>query len=305
MPTLSCSPASLTRAASTTCTVSASGTATYSGWKFTDGRNTVTSTSTASSWAGKVVMSGTVSVNVSVQGSAPVPVSSSLTVNPRTGFQFSAATPAQVLSNVLTCYDGSVHSAPSPPSPGSVEGFSCADMAYSFQFATISDSGPNNGYEYVTSASNINGSLPTKYEYIVVSDLLNSSSDFFTHQCGNFSASNSSGFIAGTQLKQNVLDHEQGAILSHWSEYRDAQNNSANNIGTVLESTVGPPGSTGSSFAQTAGDAALARIAQASEVEPCGGVVNVDSSQACKVCGAINYVPYQSCGTTQPIPFCQ
>jgi len=56
---------------------------------------------------------------------------------------------------------------------------------------------------------------------------------------------------------------------------------------------------------QTAGDAALARIAQASEAEPCGGVVNVDSSQGCKVCGAINYIPYQSCGAAQPVSFCQ
>ena len=50
MPTLSCSPATLTRAQSTTCSVTASGTATYSGWKFSDGSNTVTSTNTSSSW---------------------------------------------------------------------------------------------------------------------------------------------------------------------------------------------------------------------------------------------------------------
>lgn len=69
--------------------------------------------------------------------------------------------------------------------------------------------------------------------------------------------------------------------------------------------TIGSPGSTGSSFAKTAGDAALARIAQAVAFEPCGGLVNKDSSQACKTCGAVNYIPYQSCGTAQPVPFCQ
>ncbi len=241
---------------------------------------------------------------VSTDSICSVSLTARLTVNPRTGFQFTAVNPAQVLSNTITCYDGSVHSAPSPPSPGSVEGFSCADMAYSFQFATVSDNGPNNGYEYVTSASNVSGSQPTKYEYIVVSDLL-SASDFFVHQCGTFSASNTSGFIAGSQLKQNVFDHEQGSVLSHWTEYRDAQNSSANNIGTVLEAAVGSPGSTGNSFAKTTGDAALARIAQAVAVEPCGGLVDKDSSQGCKVCGAFNYSPYQSCGSAQPVPFCQ
>ncbi len=250
--------------------------------------------------------SGTVSVNVSVNGTAAVPLSAGLTANARSGFAFAAVNPSQVFANSLTCYDGTVHVAPSPPAPNSVEGANCPDMAYSFQFATVSDSGPNKGYEYVTSASNINGSSPTKFEYIVVSDLLNSGSDFFTHQCGTFSTSNLSGFIAGTQLKQNVFDHEQGGVLSHWTEYRDAQNASANNIGTVLEATTAPPGSTGSSFAKTAGDAALARIAQAAEVEPCGGLVDKDSSQACKTCGAINYnTPYQSCGSAQPVPLCQ
>ena len=82
MPTLACSPASLTRAQSTTCTVTASGTATYSGWKFTDGTNTVSSANSTSSWAGTVVTSGTVSVNVTVNGSAAVPISASITVNP-------------------------------------------------------------------------------------------------------------------------------------------------------------------------------------------------------------------------------
>lgn len=304
MPTIACTPASLTRAQSSTCAVTASGTATYSGWKFTDGTNTVTSGTTAASWGGAIVTSGTVSVNVSVNGTAAVPLSARLTANPRTGFQFSAVNPTQIFSNTITCYDGSVHTAPSPPAPLSIEGFSCADMAYSFQFATVGDGGPNNGYEYVTSASNISGSQPTKYEFFVVSDLL-SSSNFFVHQCGTFSASNTSGIIAGSQLKLNVFDHEQGSVLSHWTEYRDAQNTSTNNIGTVLEAAIGSPGSTGNSFAQTPGDAALARIAQASMVEPCGGFVNNDSSQGCKTCGAINYSPYQSCGTAQPMPFCQ
>jgi hypothetical protein len=207
------------------------------------------------------------------------------------------------MANSLTCYDGTTTVTPSPPSSGSTEGSFCADQAYNFNFTTVSD-GPNKGYQYVTSATNVNGSMPTKFEYIVVSDLLNSSSAFYTHQCGDFSASNTSGFIAGSQLKQNVLDHEQGSVLSHWTEYRGAQNDNSNNIGTVLEAAIGDPGATDATFARRVGDAALARIADAVVAEPCGGLVTKDSSQSCALCGTINYSPYQSCGNTQPVPFC-
>jgi hypothetical protein len=134
---------------------------------------------------------------------------------------------------------------------------------------------------------------------------LNTSSDFYTHQCGTFSASNASGFISGSQLSQNIFNHEEGSILSHWTEYRDAQNNSSNNIGTVLEATVGPPGATDATFAQTAGDQALDRIGQAMTAEPCSGSVNNNSNQSCAFCGAINFSPYQSCGNSQPVSHCQ
>lgn len=184
-----------------------------------------------------------------------------------------------------------------------MEGYSCADLAFSFNFATVSDGGPTNGYEYVTSASSQSGTNPTKFEYIVVSDLL-SATAFYGAQCGDFSSSNLVGFIAGSQLKQNVFDHEQGNILSHWTEYRDAQNDPNNNIGAVLEAATAPPGSSGSSFAQNAGSAALNRIAQAASNEPCFGSVNRDSSQSCETCGAINFIPYQPCNG-QSVPHCQ
>ncbi len=134
------------------------------------------------------------------------------------------------------------------------------------------------------------------------SDLLGGTT-FYNAQCGNYSSSNSGGFIAGSQLKQNVFDHEGGSVFSHWSEYRDAQNNPSNNIGTVLETTTAPPGSTGATFAQNAANAAAQRIGQAVSNEPCGGYVNNDSSQGCATCGNINYSPYQAC-TGQPVPYC-
>jgi len=193
---------------------------------------------------------------------------------------------------------------PSPPAPNSAEGSACADQAYSFNTATVSDNGPNNGYSYVTSASSSYNGQSTQFAYVVVSDLL-SATTFYTAQCGTFSSTNSSGFIAGSQLKQNVLDHEQGSVLSHWTEYVNAQNNPSNNVGVVLEAATAPPGVTGTSFASTPANQAQTNIGQAVAVEPCGGAVNVDSSQSCAACGAINFSPYQSCGGAQPVAYCQ
>jgi hypothetical protein len=300
---LSC-PSSVTRGNNATCTVTGPSGTSVSNWKFSDGTNTVTTSSTSLSWSGKMATSGTVSVTATMGGRS-VPLSSGITINNRTNMAFTAVNPHQLTgTNSISCYNGTDITLKSPPQPNGWEGYSCADLAYSFNSDTIQDGGPNNGYEYITSVSSASGSQVTKFEYIVVSDLLNSGSSFYTHQCGTYSSSNHSGFIAGTQLNRNAFDHETGTVLSHWTEYRDAQNDSDNNIGTVLEATTAPPGSSGSSFGQTAGDAARDRIAQAANQEPCGGFVNEDSSQSCRYCGTINFAPYQSCGTGNPVPYC-
>jgi len=296
---LSCTTA-MTRGSSATCTVSGPSGTTVSDWIFTDASgNTVARSSNTGSltWTGIIVTGGTVKV-----AAGKASLSASITVNNRSGFAFTAVSPAQSSGNSITCNDGTTTNLPSPPAANSAEGFSCANMAYGFNYATVNDGGPNNGYEYVTSASNSNGTNPTAFNYIVVSDLL-SGTTFYNAQCGNFSSSNAAGFIAGSQLKQNVFDHEIGSVLSHWTEYVNSQNNSSNNIGTVLESTTAPPGSTGATFAQNAGNAALSRIAAAVANEPCSGSVAVDSSQSCAACGAINYSPYTAC-SGQPVPFC-
>jgi hypothetical protein len=304
--TLSCTN-TVSRGSSITCQIN-NAPAPGSGynWQFTDAsKNVVTANNTSSTWSGAMVTG--VTVSVSIGGTIPL-TPATVTVNPRTGFAFTAANPTQVMSNSLTCYDGTQTTLPSPPGSGSAEGVSCADMAFSFSSTQVVDGGPNNGYQYVTSVSNVFGSQPTKFEYIVVSDLLDPTSAFYTAQCGTFSASNTSGFVAGSQLNQNVFDHEQGSILSHWTEYRDAQNNSSNNVGTVLEPITGPPGMSTATYQQnvsSAGQNAIAAIAQAFAVEPCNGLVSYDSSQSCKYCGNFNYAPYQSCGAATPVPYCQ
>lgn len=303
---VSCSPSTVTRAGTTTCTATGPTGSTFSSWKFSDGTNNpVTSSSTSSTWSGVMVTSGTVSVTVTSSSGTAYPTAQ-IAVNNRTNFTFTAVSPTQAVGNSITCYNGQTVVLTSPPVPTSNEGASCADLAFSYQTsAAIADNGPNNGYQYVTSVSSTSGSQPTQFPYILVSDLLTVTT-FYKAQCGNYSSTNSAGFIAGSQLKQNVLDHEQGSIFSHWTEYRDAQNNPNNNIGTVLEAMVAPPTMSQSTFKtnlNSAGQTAINNIITAADNEPCAGDPTQDSSQSCAKCGAINYTPYKTC-SGQPIPYC-
>lgn len=272
-------------------------------WRFTDtNNNQVTANNSNSSWQGILVTSGT--VDVALDGAPLAP--KSVTVNDRTNFAFSAVNPVQLSANTITCYDRPTITLPSPPLLFSPEGYSCANMAFDTTQAQVNDNGPNHGYWYVTSVVNNFETYPTQFEFIVVSDLLDSTSIFYTSQCGTYSDSNPAGFIAGAQLKQNVFEHEAGSTKSHWTQYRDAQNDSLNNVGTVLEATIGIPGTSETAYKSDLtvnGKAAISRIAdRINEAGVCNGSVNYDSSQSCKYCGPINFEPYQTCAGAVPVP---
>jgi len=83
---LSCSPSSVTRASSSTCTLQGPGTA--SNWSFTssDGHGSVTASSgtTPTTWSGTVVDSGMVTATANNSGATST-VDASLTVTPRPG----------------------------------------------------------------------------------------------------------------------------------------------------------------------------------------------------------------------------
>lgn len=239
-------------------------------------------------------------------------INADITVNPRTNFAFTAVSPTQLmgppLPTSITCSNGKTQDVVSPPNPTSVKGATCADLTFSFITAPpITDNGPNNGYQYVTSVSDVNGSQTTQFPFIVVPDLL-SSTTFYNKQCGNYSSTNSSGFIAGSQLKQNVFDHEQGSVLSHWTQYRDAQNNPSNNVGTVLEAMTAPPGTSQKTFGGNLTNAGVAAqntitAAAGNEAPLCNGDPTKDTNQSCAACGGINYSPYHNC-TGSPVPYC-
>jgi hypothetical protein len=292
MPTLSCSPASLTRAASTTCTVTASGTASYSGWKFADGTNTVTSANSTASWAGTIVTSGTVSVNVSVNGTAAVPISASLTAKPRTGFAFSAVTPQQEPDPFAG--NGCTIGVPSPPtSSGDAVGKFCLAERFTVRTAPQITSGPNTGFSYVSSVTNSDSNGTTAYYWIMSPDLQTITSAFYKAQCGNFNAqTHPNGFISGANLNANTTRHESGSVQSHYQNYVVAQNLPSNNLGTVGEAIVGlTDPNTLASSATAALNGRQSTITTATEVEPC----DVTRNASCVFQGFINFFPYQAC----------
>ena len=288
---LSCTP-SVTRGGSVKCTVTGpSGTTVY-GWKFTAGSgNPVTRTTdtTSLTWSGAMVTSGTVNVTAN---SSSTPLSASITVNNRTGFAFTAVSPTAENNNFSA--DGCTISVASPPQQtGDAVGMFCLAQYFSFNTAQISDNGPNNGYSYVTSISSKDASNNyTAYFYVISPDLENTSSAFYKAQCGNYSSTAQTGFISGSNLLTDAIRHESGTVQSHYQQYVVAQDNSANNLGTVAEAT------TGLEAAQTLANGLTTTltgdrntILSATQVQPCG--VQYDAS--CNFQGCINFSPYHSC----------
>ena len=169
---------SVTRGSNVTCSISnAPSGATYSNWKFTDSSsNTVTSSQTSSTWSGTIVTTGTVSVMVSAPGSNSATATATIAIAARSNFTFAAASPTLEPNNSSPY--GCALSVPSPPVPNSKLGLSCLNQPYAFNDTAVNDSGPNQGYRYVTSVSNSYHGTPTGYYYVISPDLANTASVF-------------------------------------------------------------------------------------------------------------------------------
>jgi hypothetical protein len=265
-----------------------------SGWQFKDGSGNTVSRSTnigSLSWSGIVVTNGTVSVTAAMSG-ASTPLSASIMATARSGFTFPAVSPTPEANNFTG--DGCTMSVPSPPSQtGDAVGMFCLAQNFTVQTATVGDNGPNNGFSYVTSASNQNGNLTTGYFYIISPDLQNTSSTFYQAQCGNYNPQTKpNGFICEANLLADTTRHEAGTIQSHYENYVVAQNNPVNNLGSTAESM------TGLESAQTLANSVASTsnqneqsILSATQVQPC----SVQQDANCSFQGYINFYPYQSC----------
>ncbi len=290
-PKLSCSPSPATRGQTATCTASVTGapagaTISYSGWKFTDGTNTVTSTNSAATWSGTMVVGGTVSVTIKVNQQS-FPLSASVSVNNR-NWHTSPASANQVPN-------GTFITLPVPPqNTGQDSGLGSSQWRAEDSGApgsTIADNGPNHGFYFYTSPL----TFPVfDYRYEINPDLENSETTFSQHQCGNYNAnSNPSGFISWANLLAQTQRHEYaGLIQSHYAFYRNAVN--TNNPGDYVESRVGSPGTNIAQFdldTKNGRDARYASIGSATAIEPFG----VNLSESGTFLGNINYMPYATC----------
>jgi hypothetical protein len=161
---------------------------------------------------------------------------------------------------------------------------------YSFAGQRISG-GPNDGFNYLTSATN-----SALFNWTIL-DELNNEGEFYSMQCGNYNSQTGTGFISGAQLKTNTIRHESGDLESHYAKYVAAQNQTNNNVGVGLEQTTADPSVSLQTFlSSTVQNAVASRISaidSATAVEPCG--VNYLYNGACVYQGAVNYPPYQSC----------
>ena len=266
---LSCSPSSVTRGSSLTCTVNNAPTgAQYSNWQFKDSNgNTVNGSGTTSSWSGVLVTGGTVSVTVSASGSNTVNPSASLTVTNR-NWHTGPATAAEVPNGTLIIL-------PQPPqNTGNDSGLGYFKWHYvlnsGLQYSTINDGGPNQGYTYWPS-NQIFGTW--NFQYQINPDPENTGSSFYQAQCGNYNATtNPNGFISGSNLLTQTNRHEwNSSTESHYALYSNSLNSSSNNPGDFLEQQFATPGANLSTFATNSNSGITNRLSSVtsdSQVEP-------------------------------------
>jgi hypothetical protein len=285
---LSCSPSSVTRGGSVTCSVSSAPSgAQYSNWQFKDSNNNIVNGSgTAGSWSGVVVTGGTVTVFA-----AGTQLTAAITVTARSGFGFTAVSPTLEPNNSSpspTC----TLSVQSPPVTNSFLGLSCLTAPSSFNDAAVSDSGPNQGYHYVTSVSSSFQGTPTGYYYVISSDLSNTSSAFYKAQTGTYNKqTNPNGYISGSNLLTDATRHESGTVNSHYQNYVAAQNNPQYNLGVVGEAETGSPNLSTANFrTQVNNDLNSAKdsVQTSTALQPCNSqYVYYDAT--CTFQGYINY----------------
>jgi hypothetical protein len=176
-------------------------------------------------------------------------------------------------------------------------GIFCLDQPYGFGYSTLG-AGPNAGYKFMTSVTNM-----ATYRYALNPTLKSTCSAFpaFSQaQSGSYNQqTNPNGCILFATLLSNVINHEAGLIQnSHWSFYRAAQDNTANNVGVAGERIVGEPGLTDNQFntrVRSILDPKTGPILTATQVEPCGGASDVTKDATCTFRGRINYPPYPPC----------
>ncbi len=288
VPTLQCTPGSVTRGYNVTCTVSGAAATRVTGWTFSyTGGEPINGPSGVTSWGGAMVQGGTVSVNVSGFGS----LQQSITVNNRSGWHTQPASHPVPVANGSLVVNGQTFTLPVPPQRSGNDaglGFFGWQATYSPpDGASFITAGPNTGFGFYASPL----SFTTFFaKYTINPDLLDSGSVFAGKQWG------ACGFISYSDLLTQTRRHEYNhTTQSHYGKYVSAMNDQSNNLGDYLESRVASPNSNLSQFDQATGSGLQSRgtnIENLTSAQP----YPVNYSETNQPLGNVNYdEPYVGC----------
>jgi len=226
---MSCSPSTVTRTNTVTCTVTG---ATVTGWSFSGGKFSVAGpTDGSTAWGGPMVVSGTVTATISGGN----PLSASITVNPRPNFPAVPMPSAAHVSNGYQFYNRKLPTLPldnAPTTHGLGASFYIPDFTETP--GQVPNGGPNQGLYFVdtntgssSGASTLTDISQYPWEYSPALD--NPGSAFYQAQSATC-------WAGVTAIIASVTAHEVGASQSHYSETQAAL--AANNPGTFAEGVV-------------------------------------------------------------------
>ena len=170
----------------------------------------------------------------------------------------------------------------------------------------VNDNGPNHGFLYVAriresfTDAETGKFTPTAFYWEVSGDLENpppivATGQFAQAQCGNYNpVTNSTGFISVGNLDSNARGHEAGTVRSHWTLYKAAQDDPANNLGVVADRFVelADPNTFNTDLRRGLLNART-RIGIATDDESL--LFTADYNQFGIFLGDVNFVPYASC----------
>jgi hypothetical protein len=244
--------------------------------------NVIRQTNTgASSWSGTLIIGGTGKAKVNTQA-REFNLQCQPVVNSRSGWAWSAYSPTKVAN-------GTFISLANPPSSSSPAlGYSSLDFGASFMVGTVQDGGPNHGLKWVTELNQSYQGTPNRYRWQITEELDSTSAQFYRRQCGQ------SGFISGSVLRSNVVEHESGTASGHYKQFSDALNTGTNNLGAFAEPYLGTLTTSQNDFANAVTNELLQRrdaVLSATAPEPgCNPTAEYDT--ACQYRGNINWPPY-------------
>ena len=309
-PTLTLTPASITRGDTATFTVNGAAGGTFSSWQYEVTDPAAASTITRSvdvnnpSWEGTLVASGTGRVTVTLGGFSQLLEKMAL-VSPRNWQPFPPK-PATRRYSGYTPPCGGQLTFTDPSTGGAGIGATRFCLNYFIdgpEMAAVGN-GPNQGVKWIVDAHDT-----STVDWGMHDDADNLNSTFSLANCGNFVAAPGSscnnkqgqGFIAAADFRAQIERHEVGPSNSHYAKYVSEWSRADRNPRVLAEPLIAPPSTTLGAFALDVGNTlsnGVNKVAvEMSAYEPCGAQCDASCSL---FLGWVNIAPYEACLVPSP-----